>query len=120
MHYGQVMTRADLGVIMVAPKAPGRAWSRSTGQSGTASNIALSYAMANGGGHAGIIETNFHEETETGLFGKQALLCCGTVKLMMAGFETLVEAGMNRHGFSRHSRSAGNTAFHTQPATCHY
>ena len=62
-------------------------------KSGNARNIALSYAMANGGGRAGIIETNFREETETDLFGEQAVLCGGTVELIKAGFETLVEGG---------------------------
>ena len=62
-------------------------------KSGAARDIALSYAAANGGGRAGIIETNFREETETDLFGEQAVLCGGTVELIKAGFETLVEAG---------------------------
>jgi ketol-acid reductoisomerase len=62
-------------------------------KSGKARDLALSYAMANGGGKAGIIETNFREETETDLFGEQAVLCGGTVELIKAGFETLVEAG---------------------------
>jgi ketol-acid reductoisomerase len=62
-------------------------------KSGAARDIALSYAMANGGGRAGIIETNFREETETDLFGEQVVLCGGTVELIKAGFETLVEAG---------------------------
>jgi ketol-acid reductoisomerase len=62
-------------------------------KSGVARDIALSYAMANGGGRAGIIETNFREETETDLFGEQAVLCGGAVELIKAGFETLVEAG---------------------------
>jgi len=107
VHYGQVAPRADLDVIMIAPKAPGHTV-RGTYQqgggvphliavyqdkSGTARDIALSYAMANGGGRAGIIETNFREETETDLFGEQAVLCGGTVELIKAGFETLVEAG---------------------------
>jgi ketol-acid reductoisomerase len=107
VHYGQVVPRADLDVIMIAPKAPGHTV-RSTytqgggvphlvaiyqDQSGSARDIALSYAMANGGGRAGIIETNFREETETDLFGEQAVLCGGTVELIKAGFETLVEAG---------------------------
>jgi ketol-acid reductoisomerase len=107
VHYGQVIPRADLDVIMIAPKAPGHTV-RSTytqgggvphlvavyqDKSGTARDIALSYAMANGGGRAGIIETNFREETETDLFGEQAVLCGGTVELIKAGFETLVEAG---------------------------
>ena len=107
VHYGQVVPRADLDVWMVAPKAPGHTV-RSTytqgggvphlvavhaDKSGRARDLALSYAMANGGGKAGIIETNFREETETDLFGEQAVLCGGTVELIKAGFETLVEAG---------------------------
>jgi ketol-acid reductoisomerase len=62
-------------------------------KTGKARDLALSYAAANGGGKAGIIETNFREETETDLFGEQAVLCGGTVELIKAGFETLVEAG---------------------------
>jgi ketol-acid reductoisomerase len=62
-------------------------------KSGKARDLALSYAVANGGGKAGIIETNFREETETDLFGEQTVLCGGTVELIKAGFETLVEAG---------------------------
>ncbi|MCZ2105580.1 MAG: ketol-acid reductoisomerase [Comamonadaceae bacterium] len=107
VHYGQVVPRADLDVWMVAPKAPGHTV-RSTytqgggvpqliavhqDSSGKARDLALSYAMANGGGRAGIIETSFREETETDLFGEQAVLCGGTVELIKAGFETLVEAG---------------------------
>jgi len=107
VHYGQVTPRADLDVWMVAPKAPGhtvRGTYRQGGgvphliavyadKSGKARDLALSYAAANGGGKAGIIETNFREETETDLFGEQAVLCGGTVELIKAGFETLVEAG---------------------------
>ena len=107
VHYGQVVPRADLDVIMIAPKAPGHTvrstYSQGGGvphlvavyqdKSGYARDIALSYAMANGGGRAGIIETNFREETETDLFGEQAVLCGGAVELIKAGFETLVEAG---------------------------
>jgi len=107
VHYGQVQPRADLDVWMVAPKAPGhtvRGTYRQGGgvphliavyadKSGKARDLALSYAAANGGGKAGIIETNFREETETDLFGEQAVLCGGTVELIKAGFETLVEAG---------------------------
>jgi ketol-acid reductoisomerase len=107
VHYGQVVPRADLDVWMVAPKAPGHTV-RSTytqgggvphliavhaDKSGKARDLALSYATANGGGKAGIIETNFREETETDLFGEQAVLCGGTVELIKAGFETLTEAG---------------------------
>ncbi|MGA1315723.1 MAG: ketol-acid reductoisomerase [Rubrivivax sp.] len=107
VHYGQVVPREDLDVWMVAPKAPGHTV-RSTyvqgggvphliavhaDRSGRARDVALSYAAANGGGKAGIIETNFREETETDLFGEQVVLCGGTVELIKAGFETLVEAG---------------------------
>jgi len=107
VHYGQVIPRADVDVIMIAPKAPGHTvrgtYSQGGGvphliavhqnTTGAARDIALSYATANGGGRAGIIETNFREETETDLFGEQAVLCGGTVELIKAGFETLVEAG---------------------------
>ena len=107
IHYNQVVPRADLDVIMIAPKAPGHTVRATYAQgggvphliavhqnkSGAARDIALSYATANGGGRAGIIETNFREETETDLFGEQAVLCGGTVELIKAGFETLVEAG---------------------------
>ncbi len=107
VHYGQVVPRDDLDVWMVAPKAPGHTvrdtYARGGGvphliavhqdKSGKARDLALSYAAANGGGKAGIIETNFREETETDLFGEQVVLCGGTVELIKAGFETLVEAG---------------------------
>jgi len=107
VHYGQVVPRADLDVWMVAPKAPGHTVRNtyvqgggvphliavSADPSGKARDLALSYAAANGGGKAGIIETNFREETETDLFGEQAVLCGGTVELIKAGYETLVEAG---------------------------
>ena len=107
VHYGQVVPREDIDVIMVAPKAPGHTvrstYSQGGGvphlvavyqdKSGAARDVALSYASANGGGRAGIIETNFREETETDLFGEQAVLCGGTVELIKAGFDTLVEAG---------------------------
>ena len=107
VHYGQVVPRADLDVWMVAPKAPGHTV-RSTytqgggvpmlialhaDKTGRARDLALSYATAIGGGRAGIIETNFREETETDLFGEQTVLCGGAVELIKAGFETLVEAG---------------------------
>ncbi len=107
VHYGQVQPRSDLDVWMVAPKAPGHTV-RSTytqgggvptliavhaDRSGKARDLALSYAAANGGGKAGVIETNFREETETDLFGEQAVLCGGAVELIKAGFETLTEAG---------------------------
>src|SRR5215813_4784604 len=107
VHYGQVVPREDLDVWMVAPKAPGHTVRNTYTQgggvphliavhadrSGKARDLALSYAAANGGGKAGIIETNFREETETDLFGEQAVLCGGAVELIKAGFETLVEAG---------------------------
>jgi ketol-acid reductoisomerase len=107
VHYGQVVPRADLDVWMVAPKAPGHTVRNTYTQgggvphlvavhadrTGRARELALSYAVANGGGKAGIIETSFREETETDLFGEQAVLCGGTVELIKAGFETLVEAG---------------------------
>ncbi|MEO7337450.1 MAG: ketol-acid reductoisomerase [Caldimonas sp.] len=107
VHYGFVQPRADLDVWMVAPKAPGHTV-RSTytqgggvphlvavhqDKTGKARDLALSYAAANGGGKAGVIETNFREETETDLFGEQAVLCGGAVELIKAGFETLTEAG---------------------------
>ncbi len=107
IHYGQVQPRADLDVVMIAPKAPGHTV-RSTyvagggtpmliavhhDASGKARDLALSYAAAIGGARAGVIETSFKEETETDLFGEQAVLCGGCVELVKAGFDTLVEAG---------------------------
>ncbi|ASR87986.1 ketol-acid reductoisomerase [Alcaligenes aquatilis] len=107
IHYGQIQPRDDLDIIMVAPKAPGHTV-RSTyvqgggvphliaihaDRSGQARDLALSYAIANGGGRSGVIETDFREETETDLFGEQAVLCGGMVDLVKCGFETLVEAG---------------------------
>ncbi|MDH5479547.1 MAG: ketol-acid reductoisomerase [Nitrosomonas sp.] len=107
VHYGQVTPRDDLDVIMVAPKGPGHLV-RSTylqgggvpsliavhqDKSGSARDLALSYAAANGGTRGGVIETNFREETETDLFGEQVVLCGGLTALIQAGFETLVEAG---------------------------
>lgn len=105
--YNQVVPRADLDVIMIAPKAPGHTvrseFENGRGipdliaihqdASGDAKNIALSYASAIGGGRTGIIETTFRDETETDLFGEQAVLCGGAVELVKAGFETLVDAG---------------------------
>ena len=107
VHYNQVVPRADLDVWMVAPKAPGHTVRSTYTQgggvphlvavhqdtSGKARDLALSYAMANGGGKAGIIETNFREETETDLFGEQTVLCGAAVELIKMGYETLVEAG---------------------------
>src|SRR5213596_210266 len=107
IHYGLIQPRADLDVWMVAPKAPGHTV-RSTYAGGggvpmliavhrnpskKARDVALSYAAAIGGGKAGIIETNFKEETETDLFGEQTVLCGGCVELVKAGFDTLVDAG---------------------------
>ncbi len=107
IHFQLIEPRADLDVIMIAPKGPGHTV-RSTyvegggvpsliaiaqNASGQAKEIALSYASANGGGRAGVIETSFREETETDLFGEQAVLCGGAAALVQAGFETLVEAG---------------------------
>jgi ketol-acid reductoisomerase len=107
IHFEQIQPRADLDVIMIAPKGPGHLVRSTYTQgggvpsliavyqdaSGQAKELALSYASANGGGRAGIIETNFREETETDLFGEQAVLCGGATALVQAGFETLVEAG---------------------------
>jgi ketol-acid reductoisomerase len=107
IHYGQVTPRADLDVVMIAPKAPGHTV-RSTyvagggvpcliavhqDASGKAKHLALSYAAAIGGTRGGVIETNFREETETDLFGEQTVLCGGIVELIKAGYETLVDAG---------------------------
>ena len=107
VHYNQVVPRTDLDVIMVAPKAPGHTV-RSTYAAGggvpmliavhqdaskKARDVALSYAAAIGGARAGVIETNFREETETDLFGEQTVLCGGLVELIKAGYETLIEAG---------------------------
>jgi len=107
IHYGLIQPRADLDVWMVAPKAPGHTV-RSTYAAGggvpmliavhrnpskKARDVALSYAAAIGGGKAGVIETSFKEETETDLFGEQAVLCGGCVELVKAGFDTLVDAG---------------------------
>ncbi len=107
IHFEQIVPRADLDVIMIAPKAPGHTvrseFVKGGGipdliaiyqdASGKARDIALSYASAIGGGRTGIIETTFREETETDLFGEQAVLCGGATALVQAGFETLVEAG---------------------------
>ncbi|WP_315389212.1 ketol-acid reductoisomerase, partial [Neisseria bacilliformis] len=107
VHYNQIVPRADLDVVMIAPKGPGHTvrseFLKGGGvpsliavyqdKSGKARDIALSYAAANGGTKGGVIETNFREETETDLFGEQAVLCGGVVELIKTGFETLVEAG---------------------------
>ena len=107
VHFNLIEPRADLDVLMVAPKGPGHTvrgeYQRGAGvpcliaihrdASGNAHDLGLSYASAIGGGRAGIIETTFKEECETDLFGEQAVLCGGLSHLIMAGFETLVEAG---------------------------
>ena len=107
IHYNQVVPRADLDVIMIAPKAPGHTVRNEfvhgggipdliaihQDASGRARDIALSYASGIGGGRTGIIETTFKDETETDLFGEQAVLCGGVVELVKAGFEVLTEAG---------------------------
>ena len=107
IHYSQVEPRADLDVIMIAPKAPGHTvrseFVKGGGipdliavqqdATGNAKALALSYAAGVGGGRTGIIETTFRDETETDLFGEQAVLCGGAVELVKAGFETLTEAG---------------------------
>lgn len=107
IHYGQIVPPADVNVFMVAPKGPGHTV-RSQYQegrgvpclvavyqdaTGDAMDLALAYAAGIGGARAGILETTFKEETETDLFGEQAVLCGGICELMKAGFETLVEAG---------------------------
>ena len=107
IHFGQINPREDIDVFMVAPKGPGhlvrRVYTEGGGvpclmaiyqdASGNAKQMALAYAKAIGGARAGVLETTFKEETETDLFGEQAVLCGGVTELMSAGFETLVEAG---------------------------
>ena len=107
IHFGGIVPRADLDVIMIAPKGPGHLVRSTYTQgggvpsliavaqdaSGRAKELALSYASANGGGRAGVIETTFQQECETDLFGEQVVLCGGLTALIQAGFETLVEAG---------------------------
>lgn len=107
IHYGFIKAPDDVNVFMVAPKGPGhlvrREYQRGAGvpcllavhqdATGETKQIGLAFASAIGGGRAGIIETNFREETETDLFGEQAVLCGGLTSLIKAGFETLVEAG---------------------------
>lgn len=107
IHYGRIKPAADINVTMIAPKAPGHTvrseFARGGGipdliavgqnPSGTTKELALSYASAIGGGRTAIIETTFKDETETDLFGEQAVLCGGTAALVQAGFETLTEAG---------------------------
>ncbi len=107
IHYRRIEPRADLDVILIAPKGPGslvrRQYEEGHGvpclvaieedRSGKALELALAYAHGIGGARAGVIETTFAEETETDLFGEQAVLCGGATELVVAGFETLVEAG---------------------------
>ena len=107
IHYGQIVVPKDVNVVMIAPKGPGHTVRSQyvAGQgvpclvavendaTGDAHDLALSYAYAIGGARAGILDTTFREETETDLFGEQAVLCGGVCALMKAGFETLVEAG---------------------------
>ncbi|WP_457592671.1 ketol-acid reductoisomerase [Hydrogenimonas sp.] len=107
IHYGRIRPADDINVMMVAPKAPGHTvrseFVKGGGipdliavekdPSGTTKELALSYASAIGGGRTGIIETTFKDETETDLFGEQAVLCGGVSALIQAGFETLVDAG---------------------------
>lgn len=107
IHYGQIAPREDLNVVLIAPKGPGglvrRQYEEGHGvpclvavhqsPAGNAREFALAYAAGIGGARAGVIETTFAEETETDLFGEQAVLCGGATELIVAGFETLVEAG---------------------------
>jgi ketol-acid reductoisomerase len=107
IHYGRIIPRKDINVTMVAPKAPGHTVRSEfvkgggipdliaihSDPSGNTKALALSYASAIGGGRTGIIETTFKDETETDLFGEQAVLCGGVSALIQAGFETLTEAG---------------------------
>ena len=107
IHYGQIVPPADVDVFMVAPKSPGhlvrRTYTEGAGvpaliavyqdASGKAKDLALAYAKGIGSARAGILETTFDEETETDLFGEQAVLCGGASELVKAGFDTLVEAG---------------------------
>lgn len=107
IHYGTIVPPADVNVVMVAPKGPGHLvraeYEKNKGvpcliaiyqdATGDAREIALGYASLVGGGRAGVIETTFREETETDLFGEQAVLCGGVSALIKTGFETLVEAG---------------------------
>lgn len=107
IHFNQILPPSDVNVIMIAPKGPGHTvrsqFEEGKGvpcliavhndATGNANEIALAYAMGIGGARAGVLETTFKEETETDLFGEQAVLCGGVTALMKAGFETLVEAG---------------------------
>ncbi|HCS67613.1 MAG TPA: ketol-acid reductoisomerase [Oribacterium sp.] len=144
IHFGQIVPPADVDVIMIAPKGPGhivrRLYTEGEGcpslicveqdYTGKAKDTALAYASGIGAGRAGILETTFKEETETDLFGEQAVLCGGVCELIHAGFDTLVEAGyapemayfetchemklivdlINEGGFSKMRYSISNTA----------
>jgi len=144
IHFGQIIPPADVDVLMIAPKGPGHTvrsqYLEGRGvpcliavhqdATGKAKEIGLAYALAIGGARAGVLETTFKEETETDLFGEQAVLCGGVTALMKAGFETLVEAGyspesayfecihemklivdlINESGFSGMRYSISNTA----------
>ena len=144
IHYKTIVPPADVDVIMVAPKGPGQTvrsqYLEGKGvpclvcveqnYTGKAKEVALAYASALGAGRAGILETTFKEETETDLFGEQAVLCGGVCELIQAGFETLVEAGyapemayfetchemkliidlINQHGFTFMRDAISNTA----------
>lgn len=107
IHFGQIVPRSDINVFMTAPKGPGhmvrRTYVEGSGvpcliavhqdAAGNTKDIALAWASGVGGSRSGVLETTFREETETDLFGEQAVLCGGVTALMQAGFETLVEAG---------------------------
>ena len=107
IHFGEIVPREDISIAMIAPKGPGhllrRTYEEGSGMpclvavekdlSGNTKEMALSYASAIGGGRAGVLNTTFKEETETDLFGEQAVLCGGVTALVKAGFETLVDAG---------------------------
>ena len=109
IHFGQIVPPDTVDVFMIAPKGPGHLVRRTFDQgagvpclmaihqdnSGNAKDIALAYAKGIGGTRAGVLETSFQEETETDLFGEQAVLCGGVTELIRAGFDTLVEAGYN-------------------------
>ena len=144
IHFNCIQPQKDIDVIMVAPKGPGHTvrtqYLEGKGvpsliavhqdYSGKAKDYALAYACGIGAGRAGILETTFREETETDLFGEQAVLCGGVTELMKAGFETLVEAGyepemayfecihemklivdlINQGGFAKMRYSISNTA----------
>ncbi len=107
IHFGQIVAPKGVDVTMIAPKGPGHTvrseYQAGKGvpsliavhqdETGKAHDLALAYALATGGARAGVLQTTFREETETDLFGEQAVLCGGVTALMQAGFETLVEAG---------------------------